>query len=125
MNRKSRGFTLLEVLIALTFFALIGMVLQQVTAATVGQYQTLRLKMFATWLAENKLVELRLIEGVPKAREYKEDKSFAGLDWELVSRVKTTDNPDINKVEIDALYIDRESNEKSKKITLTGFIGRY
>ena len=123
--QSNRGFTLIEVLIALIFFALVGVVLQQVTASTVGQYHTVRLKMFGSWLAENKLAELRLSEQLPKAREYKEDIEFADADWQLVSKVSTTENPDINRVEVESYHIDPDSGEKSKTITLTGFVGKY
>ena len=51
--KKIKGFTLLEVMVALVFFSLIGMVLQQVTASTVNQYLSVRHKMFSSWLAEN------------------------------------------------------------------------
>lgn len=125
MGHKQRGFTLLEVLVALIFFSLIGIVLQQVTASTVAQYHSVRLKMFATWLAENKLAELRLAKTFPKPREYKEDAEFANFEWQLVSRVQGTDNPDIHKVEVDSYFIDPESNKKSKRVTLSGFVGRY
>ena len=123
--RGSRGFTLLEVLIALIFFSLIGLVIQEVTASTVGQYQTVRLKMFATWLAENKMAELRLTDDLPAAREYKEDLEFGGMEWQLVSKVSSTDNPDIHRVEVESHHINEQSGEKSKRVTLTGFIGRY
>jgi len=125
LPRSAKGFTLLEVLVALIFLTLIGVVLQQVTASTVGQYHSVRLKMFSTWLAENKLAELRLSDDFPKAREYKEDYQFANYEWQLISRVQTTENPDINKVEVDSYFIDPETNEKTKKVTLTGFVGRY
>lgn len=124
-KKKALGFTLLEVLIALIFFALIGLVLQQVSASTVGQYQTVRLKMFATWIAENKLAELRLNEGLPPARERKEDVDFANLEWQLVTRVQTTNNPDIHRVEVDVHHIDELDGEKSKRVTLTGFVGKF
>lgn len=124
-NSTNRGFTLLEVLVALVFFALVGMVLQQVTASTVGQYHSVRLKVFAAWIAENKMAELRLSKSLPSAREYKEDIDYANMEWQLVSKVKTTNNPDINRVEIDVLSIDGETDKKSKRITLTGFVGRY
>lgn len=120
-----RGFTLLEVLIALLFFSLIGMTLQQVTASTVNQYQAVRHKMFSAWLADNKLTELQLAKSLPPAKEFKEDLEFANEEWQLVSKVQTTENPDINKVDIDVFHIDPNSNEKNKKLTLTGFLGRY
>jgi len=122
---KYTGFTLLEVLIALIFFSLIGMVLQQVTASTVSQYLSVRQKMFASWMAENKMAELRLSKDLPKAREYKEELDFANEEWQLISKVKKTENPDINKVEVEVFYVDSSSDEKRRKLVLTGFIGRY
>lgn len=119
------GFTLLEVLIALIFFSLIGMVLQQVTASTVSQYLSVRHKMFASWMAENKMAELHLAEDLPSAREYKEELDFADEEWQLISKVKKTENPDINNVEIEVYHIDPVSDEKRRKLVLTGFIGRY
>lgn len=124
-SQHARGFTLLEVLIALLFFSLIGMTLQQVTASTVNQYQAVRHKMFSSWLADNKLTELQLAKSLPPAKEFKEDLEFANEEWQLVSKVQTTENPDINKVDIDVFHIDPNSNQKNKKLTLTGFLGRY
>ena len=117
------GFTLLEVLVALIFFALIGLVLQQVTAATVGQYRHVELKTFGLWIAENKLAELRLAKSLPKPREYKEDLDFGQYEWQLISKVKTTDNPDIHRVEIEVYQ--RDDSDKRKTFSMTGFVGRY
>ncbi|MDX1453105.1 MAG: type II secretion system minor pseudopilin GspI [Oleiphilaceae bacterium] len=117
------GFTLLEVLVALIFFALIGLVLQQVTASTVDQYRRIELKTFAQWIAENKFAELHLSKSLPKAREYKEDLNFANLEWHLLSKVKTTQNPDIHRVEMEVYWLDE--NEKKRVFVMTGFVGRY
>jgi len=124
-SQNQKGFTLLEVLVALVFFTLIGMVLQQVTASTVGQYLTVRQKMFASWMAENKMAELRLSKSLPNAREYKEDLDFAHEEWQLISKVQTTENPDIHKVDIEVHHINSETDEKRRAIVMTGFIGRY
>ena len=123
--KKYTGFTLLEVLIALIFFSLIGMVLQQVTASTVSQYLSVRQKMFASWMAENKMAELRLSKTLPTAREHKEELDFANEEWQLVSKVKKTENPDINKVEVEVYHIDASSDQKRRKLVVTGFVGRY
>lgn len=120
-----KGFTLLEVMVALVFFSLIGMILQQVTASTVNQYLAVRYKMFSSWLAENKLTELQLSKSLPSAKEYKEDVEFANEEWQIISKVIKTENPDINKVDVEIYHIDASSNDKNKKLTLTGFIGRY
>ncbi|MFT6029312.1 MAG: general secretion pathway protein I [Oleiphilaceae bacterium] len=123
--KKIKGFTLLEVMVALVFFTLIGMVLQQVTASTVNQYLSVRHKMFSSWLAENKLTELQLSKSLAPAKEYKEDVEFANEKWQIISKIKTTENPDINKIDVEIYHIDASSNDKNKKLTLTGFIGRY
>tara|TARA_R110002049_G_scaffold135134_1_gene294619 strand:- start:432 stop:848 length:417 start_codon:yes stop_codon:yes gene_type:complete len=122
---KSKGFTLLEVLVALVFFSLIGMVLQQVTASTVSQYFAVRHKMFSSWLAENKLTELQLAKSLPPAKEQKEDVEFANEEWQIISKITKTENPDINKLDVEIYHIDSSTNDKNKKLTLTGFVGRY
>ena len=124
-SRKNSGFTLLEVLIALIFFSLIGMILQQVTASTVSQYLSVRQKMFASWMAENKMAEIRLSKSLPSAKEHKEELDFANEEWQLVSKVKKTENPDINKVEVEVYHIDANSDQKRRKLVVTGFVGRY
>ena len=123
--KRIKGFTLLEVMVALVFFTLIGMVLQQVTASTVNQYLSVRHKMFSSWLAENKLTELQLSKSLPPPKESKEDVEFANEEWQVVSKITKTENPDINKVDVEIYHIDASSNDKNKKLTLTGFIGRY
>lgn len=122
---KLKGFTLLEVLVALVFFSLIGMVLQQVTASTVSQYFAVRHKMFSSWLAENKLTELQLAKSLPPAKEQKEDVEFANEEWQIISKITKTENPDINKLDVEIYHIDSSTNDKNKKLTLTGFVGRY
>ncbi len=110
---------------ALVFFALIGMVLQQVTAATVGHMHAIQMKTFGAWIAENKLNELRLGKSLPKPRQYKEEVEFANTDWELVTQVITTNNPDIHRVEVEVLYRQADGNGKTKAYFMTGFVGRY
>ncbi len=121
--RAYSGFTLLEVMVALIFFALIGMVLQQVTAATVGQYRHVELKTFGLWIAENKMAALHLAKSLPKPREYKEEVSFGKHEWQLLSKVKATDNPDIHRVDIEVYLLDQD--DKRKTFAMTGFVGRY
>ena len=55
---KARGFTLLEVMIALVIFGLVATVIQKVTSQNIAQYERIRLKTIANWIAENKMVEV-------------------------------------------------------------------
>ena len=81
--------------------------------------------MFSSWLAENKLTELQLSKTLPLPKEYKEDVEFANEEWQIISKVTKTENPDINKVNVEVYHIDASTNDKHKKLTLTGFVGRY
>lgn len=123
---KTRGFTLIEVMVALVFFSFIGIVQQQVTATTVGQYVHVRHKLFASWIAENKMTEIKLSNAFPAVNEYKENIQFANEEWQVISKVKgTTDNPDLRVVDIEVHHIDTETSEKNKKFVLTGYMGAY
>jgi general secretion pathway protein I len=54
------GFTLIEVLIALVIIALVGVVLAQTSYQSVDQTDYLKRKLMASWVAENRMTELRL-----------------------------------------------------------------
>lgn len=120
-----KGFTLLEVLVALIFFSLIGLVLQEVTASTVSAYLKVRDNTYAEWIAENKLAALRLSEGLPSPREYKEELEFGVDEWQILTTVIKTENPDIMRAEVSVLQRNSETNEFVKRRSLSGFIGRY
>lgn len=126
MAKSSRyGFTLLEVLVALIFFSLIGVVLQSVTASSMSNSLSARANSYATWIAENKLAELRINEGFPAPKSYEEDIEFGTDEWQVTTRVITTENPDIHRVEVE-VFLKRDEFEDPRSIrTLTGFVGRY
>jgi general secretion pathway protein I len=122
-RNKLPGFTLLEVLVALIFFSLIGLVIQQVSASTVSQYQAVRLKMLGTWVAENKLTEIRLSNASLAAREYKEELSYGGLEWELISNVVATEDPRFKKIELAAYSLGDSLDDRRRRASLTSFVG--
>jgi len=124
--KKQTGFTLIEVMVALVVFSFIGIVQQQVTATSVGQYIHVRHKLFASWIAENKMVEIKLGNSFPAVKEYKEDIQFANEEWHIISKVKgTTENPDLRVVDIEVYHVDSESSDKDKKFVLTGYMGAF
>ena len=125
LKRLKRGFTLLEVLIALIFFSLIGVVLQDVTASSMSNVLKARANSYATWIAENKLTELRLAESLPSPKQYKEDIEFGVDDWQVITLVQKTENPDIHRVEVQVSLIEKELDEPRQIRSLTGFVGRY
>lgn len=123
--RKQEGFTLIEVMMAMLVFVSVAMIQQEVTASVVNQFLSVKHKIVASWIAENKITELQLASGLPAIKEYKEDIKFANEDWQVVSIVSKTANKDINQLDIDVYLVDSISGEKHKKFTLSSMVGLY
>ncbi len=86
MSRQS-GFTLLEVMIAITIFAMLATTVSQVASVTVDNQIHLEKKMLATWIAENKIIEMRTLEW-DKVKKGKEDIKMSDREWIITTTVK-------------------------------------
>ncbi|MFC3396275.1 type II secretion system minor pseudopilin GspI [Brenneria rubrifaciens] len=78
---RQQGMTLIEVLVALTVFALAGIAVLQTTATQAGSLSRLEEKTFAMWVAENQQVQLRLAQRWPETHWVKGESQFAGQRW--------------------------------------------
>lgn len=99
-NFFNKGFTLLEVLVALSIVAtVIGASLRAVGSLTQNS-RDLRLALFATWSAENRLSQIRLAREWPPlgSRQFACNQS----DIELICKedIVDTPNPAFRKVEV-------------------------
>lgn len=78
---KMSGFTLVEMLLALAIFAyasasILGVISQ--SANNVGQLQQMT---FASWVAQNRLVELQVEKTWPPRQNQKGEAKMAGVTW--------------------------------------------
>ena len=126
-HSKTKGFTLLEVMIALIIFGLIATVIQKVTAQTIVQSERIRLKTLANWIAENKMAEIRLSDQLPQTRESKEDVEFANEYWNVVSKVLKTDNVNFHRVDLVIYHksSDDQFDKGNQVLTYSGFAGQH
>lgn len=122
---RSKGFTLLEVMIALIIFGLIATVIQKITAQTIVQSERIRLKTFANWIAENKMAEMRLSEQLPPTREQKEDIEYANENWKIVSKVIKTGNVNFHRVDLEIYHLaEKDAFDKGNQVlSYSGFVG--
>ncbi len=84
---KARGFTLIEVMIAMLVIALsVGALLSTlVTSASAVDY--LREKAFAQWIALNRVSELRLSGARPASGVTRDTVEFGGQNWRWEQQV--------------------------------------
>ncbi len=95
-----KGFTLLEVMVALAVLALgMAAVIKTVTTTTSNTIH-LRDKTFAYWVAQNQLAEIELTTGSPKTGYTDGEEELAGLTWYWTRKIESTEDPDTNRVEL-------------------------
>lgn len=94
-----RGFTLIEVLIALFIFAISATALSVTFQSNVNNARSLKERTFASWIAANKLAEIHATDAFPPASTRDDKVEFAGSQWLVRTTVAQT-VPGFRKVEI-------------------------
>lgn len=122
-QRAHSGFTLIEVLVALLVFALIATATTQVGSQYIASYERIRDKTMATWVADNRMNELRLSDTFPAISENSQDQDFGPYRWRLVTAVSGTEDPSIRRVEVSVSRYVEDRSEPIPAQTLIGFIG--
>jgi general secretion pathway protein I len=115
----SRGFTLIEVMVAMAIAALglaavAASISQMVDAGTAMQQRT-----YASWIAQNKITEMRLANVVPDVSETSGDTMFAGQEWVWRATVSDVGIENLFRVDVEVGLAGREESIR----TVTGFIG--
>ena len=113
-----KGFTLLEVMVALAVIALgMAAVIKTVTSTTTNTIH-LRDKTFAYWVAQNQLTEIELTTGSPKTGFTDGEEELAGLMWHWTRKIEGTEDPDTSRVEI-TVRKDKEKTAQNYATLIT------
>jgi general secretion pathway protein I len=119
---KSRGFTLVEVLVALTVVALGLTALMVAVSGTARTSGYLRDKTIAQWIALNRLTQVRLMVNKLGDNQDTGQLDFAGRKWHYDTRYFDTQFQSMKRVEVRVYAGD--ANTKSNPIgRSTGFMG--
>lgn len=122
MNRE-RGFTLIEVLVALLVFGLIATAAAEVGSQYIASYERIRDKTLAAWIADNRINEIRLEEALPGIAENKDDMDYGPFRWQVTTAVLATEEPTMRRVEVTVALIREDGSEPAPIHTLSAFIG--
>lgn len=97
----SRGFTLLEIMVALVVFSLASLMVMQVTSVTLRGQQFLEEKMVAGWVADNQIALLFLVSPAERLLNRQGEVEMAGRIWYWRSKVSPADGGLLQHGEID------------------------
>ena len=114
---KQRGFTLIEVMIALAIFAVSAMAVLSATGETITTLGNLKQKTFAAMVADNQLALMKL-EGVPNA-EKSGSSNLAGETWYWT--IKPTPTADGTLRAVDLIVWQNES-KRSSLVTVRTYV---
>ena len=116
---RARGFTLLEVLVAMAVAALALLALFGAAAATLRTTSQLRERTYAHLVATNALAEMRATDAWPAPSTIEGDARQGDRVWRWHAVVSKTDDADIRRIDFTV-----EDDQGERVGSLIGFVGR-
>ena len=115
---EARGFTLIEVLVALAILAVLASTIVLQTGNYGAQLFRLEEKTVALWVAQNALDEARL--PLPPKGEHEKDKDIemGGRHWTVTRTDSDTSRAGFRRIDIAVARADQEGTV----VSLTGFV---
>ncbi len=118
--RRQRGFTLIEVVIALAVISISMAAVINGVGKNISNASYLRDKTMAQWVASNKVNEIYLDDAPLSRNEESGESELAGRTWEWTVDVDDTDVELIKRVEVEVGVKDSDA----VLARVTAFIGQ-
>ncbi len=118
-HSKENGFTLIEVMVALTIVALSLTAIAASMNQMIDAANAMRERTYASWIAQNKIAELRLANVLPEVSSTSGEVDFANAQWTWRAVVSETGIESFFRVDVSVSLAGSEYNIR----TVTGFIG--
>jgi general secretion pathway protein I len=117
---KTRGFTLIEILVALAIVAVALAAGMRALAQAADAAGTLKARTLALWVAENNLARAQLTTPWPDIGESSGDETQAGERFVWRARIAPTPNPAFRRIDI---IVAEPQSPDYALAHLTGYLG--
>ncbi len=118
---RGRGFTLLEVLIALAVVAIVLGAAVRAAGGVAGSAAYLQARTVGDWVARNQIIEAQLAHTWPPVGTSDGTVEMAGREWRWRARVAGTPDPDMRRIEV---TVRPKGETDGAQTSLTGYLGR-
>lgn len=118
-GRTQHGFTLLEVLVALLILSLALLAAAESMGRMLTNAALMRDRTYASWIAQNRIVELRAEGTIPEPGSDDGEVEFAHIVWTWTTDVTETGVENLMRVDVSVSRPDEPGTIK----TVTGFVG--
>jgi general secretion pathway protein I len=123
--KSSRGFTLLEVLIALAILALSAAAVMRQTQLGLRQQQQLELKSAAVWVADDSVAALASMNAWPPLGRAQRTVEFREQNWDVLTDVSDTPNENLRKIVVSVNLSGQTAAGQPALVSFTTYRGRY
>lgn len=117
----ARGFTLLEILVALAVVAIALGALVGQASRNLDNTARLRDHTLAHWVAMNVVAELQINEEWPRVGERKGSSLMAGREWFWTVRISTTADRNVQRLDVE---VHRHRERRKAVASLIAYLGR-
>ncbi|HKY91795.1 MAG TPA: type II secretion system minor pseudopilin GspI [Nevskiaceae bacterium] len=116
----ARGFTLVEVLVAVAVLAIAMAAIIQTMARQAANAGYLREKTIALWVAHNQLAEMQLKEDPPDVGKSDGEAEMSGVKWKWKAEVKPAPGEEqLRRIDIEVMSPSQKTGSLAQ---LSGFV---
>jgi general secretion pathway protein I len=119
LRRNANGFTLVEVMVALTIVAFSLTAIAASMNQMIDAANAMRERTYASWIAQNKIAQLRLANVTPEVSSTSGEVDYANSEWAWRAVISETGIDSFYRVDVSVSHAGSEYIIR----TVTGFIG--